>query len=105
MRIVSTRSSLGVTVDAPWAGNDARFCNISVRHLQDYTCTSATSMATPHIVGVVALMQGAAGGRLTPDQVLGIIRKTATHLDAYDDWEVGAGLVNALAAVQRAARR
>ena len=105
VRIVSTRSSLGVTVDALAASNDARFCNISVQHLQYYTCISGTSMATPNIVGVVALMQGAAGGRLSPDQVLGIMRKTATHLDGYEDWEVGAGLVNALAAVQRAARR
>lgn len=105
VRIVSTRSSLGVTVDALAASNDARFCNISIQHLPYYTCISGTSMATPHIVGVVALMQGAAGGRLTPDQVLGILRRTATHLDGYADWEVGAGLVNALAAVQRAARR
>ena len=58
-------------------------------------------MATPHVTGVVALMQERAGGRLTPDQVRKILVQTATPMSGYASFEVGAGLVNALAAVGR----
>jgi serine protease AprX len=45
-------------------------------------------------------MQERAGGRLTPDQVRALLVKTATPMAGYATFEVGAGLVDALAAVR-----
>lgn len=79
-----------------------------------YTRNSGTSMAGPHLVGVVALMWSAnpalIGDIDTTEQIL---RETATSytgpleastcdLDAHPEWAVGAGTVNAYAAVQSA---
>ena len=101
VRIVSTRSPFGPTVGATAVPSDARSCNIGVQHIQYFTCLSGTSMAAPHIAGVVALLQEAAGNRLTPDQVLGILKKSAAKLPGYGEWEVGSGYADAFAAVRR----
>jgi serine protease AprX len=53
---------------------------------------------------VIALMIEASKGTLTPDLALAVLRGTATPLTGYAEWEVGAGYVNALAAV-KAVRR
>jgi serine protease AprX len=55
-------------------------------------------------VGVVALLQEAAGGRLSPDQVRTLIVQTARPLPGFGEWEVGAGYLDALAAVNAARR-
>ncbi len=102
VHIVSTRASLGFTLNGLDANHDVRICNVSIPHQQYFTCASGTSMAAPHVAGIVALMEEAAGGRLTPDQALSILTKTATHLPEYALWEVGAGHANALAAVKAA---
>jgi len=99
VHIVSTRASTGTVLNADDANHDARICNISLSNQSYYTCASGTSMATPHIVGVVALMQEAAGGRLKPDQVIKILTSTAKPLPGYGEWEVGSGFVDAYAAV------
>ncbi len=99
VHIVSTRASTGTVLNVLDGQHDARICNISVEHEPYYTCASGTSMAAPHVAGVVALMQEAAGGTLTPDQVVDVLTRTARPLDGYDTWEVGAGYVDALAAV------
>lgn len=65
-----------------------------------YTQMSGTSMATPHVAGVVALMLEA-DPSLQPLDVIRILRETATPLD-YEAWEAGAGYVNAYAAVAEA---
>ena len=101
VRIVSARSSTGVV--APLGiTSDLNACNIGAQNLDDFTCMSGTSMAAPHIAGVVALMQEAANGRLTPDQVEQILVMTARPLPGYANWEQGAGYVDAYAAVQEA---
>lgn len=102
---VSVRASTGTVMNGLDAGHDARNCAISTELLPYYTCASGTSMATPHVSGVVALMQEAAGGTLTPDQVRGVLTRTARKLDGFGEWEVGAGYVDALAAVKAVLKR
>jgi serine protease AprX len=65
-----------------------------------YTINSGTSMATPHVSGIVALMLEANPG-LTPDQVKSILQQTATNMPGHESWEVGSGYVNAYAAIAR----
>ncbi|MFL5384762.1 MAG: S8 family serine peptidase [Longimicrobiaceae bacterium] len=101
VRIVSARSNTGVV--APLGiTSDLNACNIGVQNLDDFTCMSGTSMAAPHVAGIVALMQEAANGKLTPDQVLSILTSTARPLNGYALWEQGAGYADAYAAVQAA---
>src|SRR5207248_548430 len=85
VHIVSTRASTGTVLNASDAPHDfdlTSSCAISQANLPYYTCASGTSMATPHVVGVVALLQEAAGGRLTPDQVAAAITQNARPLAA-----------------------
>jgi serine protease AprX len=63
-----------------------------------YTTMSGTSMATPHVSGVAALMLQANPG-LTSDQVKSVLQTTATPMAGYALHEVGAGYVNAPGAV------
>lgn len=67
----------------------------------DYASFQGTSMATPHVAGVAALIR-AANKNLTPAQVRDLLKATATPLGPNTHNEYGAGLVNAEAAVQRA---
>src|SRR5258706_6237819 len=101
VHIVSTRASTGTVLNGDDLNHDARICNIALLNQPYYTCASGTSMATPHIAGVVALMQEAAGGTLRPDQILAVLTSTARPLDGYAPWEVGAGYVDAYAAVMK----
>jgi serine protease len=64
----------------------------------DYAGFQGTSMATPHVSGVVALVKSAKK-TLTPAQVRNIIKSTATPLAPNDQNQLGAGLVNAEKAV------
>ncbi|HEX2092515.1 MAG TPA: S8 family serine peptidase, partial [Longimicrobiaceae bacterium] len=72
-----------------------------------YTMMEGTSMSTPHVAGIVALMLEA-NPLLTPAEVKQILKETATKMpDAlpsapYRSFEVGAGYANAYAAVQKA---
>ena len=104
VRIVSTRASTGTVMNGLDLNRDARLCNISLLNEPFYTCASGTSMAAPHIAGVVALMQEAAGGRLSPSQVLNALTSTARPIPDYALWEVGAGYVDAFAAVMKVRR-
>jgi serine protease AprX len=93
--IVSTRDLIGVLppLDAPQDADD-----IPTAFLPFYTEMSGTSMATPYAAGVVALMLSA-DPTLSVADVQSILRKTATRMPGYADWQVGAGYVNAWAAV------
>ncbi|GAA4026967.1 hypothetical protein GCM10022409_08680 [Hymenobacter glaciei] len=68
-----------------------------------YTHSSGTSMATPHVAGVVALILEARPS-LSPAQVKDLLMNTATNMPGRESWEVGAGYVNAFAAVDQAFR-
>jgi serine protease len=65
-----------------------------------YALYNGTSMATPHVSGVVALMLSAKP-TLTPDQVLSMLQSTARAFPATCS-QCGAGIVNASAAVDAA---
>ena len=74
---------------------------LSTAEIPFYTQIHGTSMACPHVAGIVALMLEA-NPTLTPAQVKSILTTTASRMPGYDEWEVGAGFVNALAAVDKA---
>jgi len=68
----------------------------------DYAAFAGTSMATPHVAGVVALVR-AANKSLTTLQVRELVKSSATAIQNPGTAnEYGAGLVNAEAAVQAA---
>jgi serine protease AprX len=97
--IVSTKSKTGVVMNALGSVTDAEY--IAPEHLANYTTASGTSMATPHISGVAALMLEA-NPNLTPGQVLQLLESTADPMAGYKLHEVGAGYVNAYEAVKAA---
>jgi serine protease AprX len=103
--ITAARATTGVAVDANAATKDP-YCNTDP--LAYYVCINGTSMATPHIAGVAALMREA-----KPDlhsdlikEALTTTAKPMTRPDGtlYEEWEVGAGYEDAYAAVAKAER-
>lgn len=97
--IVSTRASTGVTETPISAPGDAE--NVPPELLPFYTTLSGTSMASPHVAGVVALMEEA-NPSLSPDQAKQILASTATPMPGYRQFQVGAGYLDAYGAVQAA---
>ena len=69
-----------------------------------YVGMTGTSMATPHVAGIVALMQSVAAMPLTPAQVEGVLVSSARPFPTKPDRAIGAGIVDAAAAVDRAKR-
>lgn len=71
-----------------------------------YQAMTGTSVAAAHVAGTIALMQEAAmaakGCFLTTDQVRQILQDTASAMPGYERWQVGAGSVDAAAAVDAA---
>lgn len=64
-----------------------------------YTMASGTSMATPHVSGTIALMEEA-NGALGPDRIKSLLRKTATPMPRYEEYD--AGYLDAYEAVSKA---
>jgi serine protease AprX len=98
---VSLRASTiaAVTTVDGLTGNDS---SLSATELPYYTTGSGTSFSAPQVAGVIALMLEA-NPRLTPAQVRDILQRTATPLPPYYEYQVGAGMLNAQAAVLEAA--
>jgi len=86
------------TVDGA-AANDS---SLSASELPYYTTGNGTSFSAPQVAGVIALMLEA-NPNLTPAQVRDILARTATPLPPYYLYEVGAGMLNAQAAVLESA--
>ncbi|MDN4592334.1 S8 family serine peptidase [Polycladomyces subterraneus] len=94
--IVSTRSATGLVLNLLGTKKDVQY--IPPQYLPYYTTASGTSMATPHISGVTALMLEA-NPQLTPDQVKNLLVQTARPMSGYQKYQVGAGYVDAYQAV------
>jgi serine protease AprX len=90
VNIVAARSSLGAVI-SQGVQTDNPF----------YAAASGTSMSAPHVSGIVALILQARPG-LTAQNVIDILEGTAVSMPAYEVWEVGAGFVDAWAAVRAA---
>ncbi len=96
--IVSTRSLTGVL---PILGAPDDIA-LDPAHLLYYTTMSGTSMATPHVAGIVALLFEA-NPALTPADVKQILVDTANPMPGRAAFEVGAGHVDAYEAGATAA--
>jgi subtilisin family serine protease len=66
-----------------------------------YTLKSGTSMAAPHLAGIIARLLEA-NPALTWREIKPLLKKTASNMPGYRPWEVGAGFANAEAAVAMA---
>ncbi|WP_240035253.1 S8 family serine peptidase [Neobacillus notoginsengisoli] len=89
-RVLAPVSSLAIDSDATM---------IEPAYLPFYTSMSGTSMATPHVAGIVALLLEA-NPALSPDDIKKALQDTATNMPGYETWEVGTGYVNAHAALE-----
>ncbi len=70
-----------------------------------YAGLQGTSMAAPHVAGVYALMKGAAnsvGQDVTPDQFFALLASGSITDEVGSESEYGAGLINAIKAVDAA---
>ncbi len=94
--IASARASLGGT---SWLSIADDVDLLPAAQVPYYTHSSGTSMAAPHISGVVALMLEA-DPSLNWRDVKRILQETATNMPGLEAWEAGAGYVNAYAAVK-----
>jgi serine protease AprX len=91
-------STLAKTGTAARGTNDQEF---PTPYQTNYTMISGTSMACPFVAGTCALLLSV-NPNLTPAQVKAILQATATHLPDYQDYQAGAGYLNAYAAVDMA---
>ncbi|MCF7802601.1 MAG: S8 family serine peptidase [Candidatus Marinimicrobia bacterium] len=95
--IISTRASTNLSAN----GGEEDIGAIEEAFLPFYTRISGTSMSTPHVAGIVALMLEA-DPTLSTSEVKEILEKTATNMSGRQRWEAGTGYVNAFAAVSEA---
>ena len=97
-RICATRNPHGITTgNTADTGLFADTPAVRPEWKAYYTCISGTSMATPHISAVVALMVQA-NPALTPADIGAVLAATATPMPGYQPYQVGAGYVDAFAA-------
>ncbi|MGH9755998.1 MAG: S8 family serine peptidase, partial [Blastocatellia bacterium] len=102
VNVVSTRAlsvDLAGTLNLLLGGDLTR---LSLTELPFYTVSNGTSFTAPQVAGTIALMLEA-NPSLTPAQVRDILQRTATPMPPYYRFEVGAGMLNAHAAVLEAA--
>ncbi|MGI8996767.1 MAG: S8 family peptidase [Pyrinomonadaceae bacterium] len=97
--IVSTRSTSNLVAN----GGEAD-AELPPAYLPFYTQISGTSMSTPFIAGVVALMLDA-DPTLSVEEVRSILTETVTRMPGREDYEVGAGYVNVVAALDKVFNR
>ncbi len=97
--MISTRAKSNV-----FANGGPDDAELSPAYIPFYTQISGTSMSCPFIAGTAALLLEV-NPSFTPDDVIQILRETATRMPGYEDFQVGAGYVNVYAAVDKAFHR
>jgi serine protease AprX len=102
VNVVSLRGTGVVTVTSAQGIGNGDFHRLSSSELPYYTTASGTSFSAPQVAGTIALMLEA-NPSLTPADVRDILQATATPLAPYYEHEVGAGMLNAHAAVLQSA--
>src|SRR5262245_45394732 len=102
VNVVSLRAS-GVDLNGLLnLGLGGDLSRLSAQDVLNYTVGSGTSFSTPQVTGAIALMLDV-NPSLTPAQIKDILQRTATPMPPYNRYEVGAGMLNAHAAVLEAA--
>ena len=96
--IVSTRAP---NTALPVLGLAEGDTDIQTEWIPYYTTMSGTSMATPHVAGVCALLYSVRSD-MNPDLAKQLIVNTATPMPLYKAYASGAGYINAYAAVAQA---
>jgi serine protease AprX len=102
VNIVSVRGSGVTNVTGAEGIANADLQRLTFSELLRYTTASGTSFSAPQVAGTIALMLEA-NPNLTPAEVRDILQRSATPLAPYYEHEVGAGMLNAHAAVLQAA--
>lgn len=106
-------SNYGAKIDVAAPGGDSPDCTTLIVSTgndgtsgpgaENYLCMAGTSMAAPHVAGTVALMQAVRTTPLTPAQVESILKSTLRAFPGSNDKPIGAGIIDANAAVNAAA--
>jgi serine protease AprX len=102
VNIIGLRSSGGASVTGVVGLANADSKLLAATELPFYTTANGTSFSAPQVAGVIALMLEA-NPNLKPAKIKEILQRTATPLLPYYQHEVGAGMLNAHAAVLESA--
>jgi serine protease AprX len=95
VQVAAARATTGIWFNTVVAADQLSIGSDAIRYL----VLSGTSQATPHVSGTVALMLEA-NPALTPDTVKSVLTGSATSMPGYEQYQVGAGYLNAYAAVR-----
>ncbi|WP_363800133.1 S8 family peptidase [Lysobacter firmicutimachus] len=99
-------TNFGASVDVAAPGTDIYSTlntGLTTPAVASYAASSGTSMAAPHVAGVVALAQSIADVPRTPAQIETLIKDNATRFAVAPDNAIGSGIVNAEAVVNAVA--
>ena len=101
----SSFSNYGTGIDLAAPGSDIHStlnAGTTVPGAESYASYNGTSMAAPHVAGVAALVQARATTPKTPAQMESLLKSTARAFPVTPTQTIGAGILNAKAAVDAA---
>ena len=93
----------GITISAPGSGIVSTLnSGQTTPGSESYASYDGTSMAAPHVAGVVALIQSVSSPAKTPAEIKALLTSTARAFPSTPSQPIGAGIVDAAAAVAAA---